>query len=251
MMANRENIMNYDEDLMPSSELASYVGSGIDMENFKQVGLVIMSYLRNLGGLRSTDKVLEIGCGIGRIAIPLTQLLSQGSYRGFDIVRSGIEWCQNVITSKYPNFQFYWADLYNKTYNPSGLYQAESYRFPYMERQFDFVFLTSVFTHMLPLDLQHYLDEIYRVMKHGGTCFFTAFLVNEEAHRNMPSSKRQFHNVGDYWTLNPTSHEDGIGYDQALLEKWLDSKGFAIKQVNFGHWWTNEAAQDIVVISKI
>ena len=243
--------MNYDESLMPSSELAHYVGSGTDMENFKNVGSVIVRYLEDLGGLRCTDKVLEVGCGIGRIAIPLTQFLSQGSYEGFDIVRQGIEWCQTTITPKYPKFRFDWADLYNKTYNPNGQYQADSYRFPYLGGQFDFVFLTSVFTHMLPLDLQHYLDEIGRVLKNGGTCFFTAFLINDEARHNMPTSKRQFHNLGDYWTISPANHEDGLGYDQALFEKWLDSKGFAIKRVQHGHWWVNEAAQDIVVVSKL
>lgn len=245
--------MSYDESLLPSSKLASYVGSGTDMENFKNVGLVILHYLKELGDLHHTDKVLEVGCGIGRIAIPLTQFLSQGLYEGFDIVHQGIKWCQDIITPKYPNFHFHWVDIYNKTYNPNGRYQADSYHFPYSDGYFDFIFLTSVFTHMLPLDLQHYLDEISRVLKKGGTCFFTIFLINNEAHLNMsmPTSKREFHNTGDYWTTNPTSHEDGIGYDQILLEKWLDSKYFVIKRIQYGHWWINEAAQDIVVINKL
>lgn len=242
--------MRYDESLLPSSELAYYVGSGTNMENFKEVGLAIVRYLENLGGLRHTDNVLEVGCGIGRIAIPLTQVLPKGSYEGFDIVRSGIEWCQSTITPKYPNFHFSWSDLYNKTYNPKGQYQACDYQFPYLSNQFDFVFLTSVFTHMLPLDLKNYLHEINRVLKDGGVCFFTAYLINHEALQFMSNGQRQFHNMGEFWTLNPNSYEDGIGYEQSLLEAWLMSEGFSIKQILYGRWWLNSSAQDILVVSK-
>jgi SAM-dependent methyltransferase len=243
--------MSYDESLVPSSELAGYVGSGTDMENFRIVGEAMLQWLVHLGGLRSSDKVLEVGCGIGRIAIPLTQYLQEGSYDGFDIVRHGIEWCQQKITAKYPQFRFLWADLYNKTYNPAGKQRAAQYRFPYADRCFDFVFLTSVFTHMLPADLQHYLAEINRVLKRGGTCFFTAYLIDEEARRHMGTSKRQFTEVGGYWTINLHSHEDGLGYDQALFIGWLTAHGFAVKTVEYGRWWEKESAQDIIVTNKI
>lgn len=241
--------MNYDDSLMPSSDLAAYVGSGT-VENFKQIGLKALYQLETFGGLRHADHVLEVGCGIGRIAIPLTQYLSEGSYEGFDIVRHGIEWCQNTITRKYPNFQFQWVDLYNKAYNPASKRLSTDYQFPYPDNSFDFTFLTSVFTHMLPLDLQHYLSEIYRTLKEGGTCFFTTFLINDDARRRLPASKRPFHQAGDYWTLNPDNHEDGIGYDQAMIENWVRSQGFAISAVHYSHWWATGTGQDVVVIKK-
>ena len=243
--------MNYDESLMPSSELAHYVGSGVDMENFKYVGLKAVDRLKNLGDLHPTDRVLEIGCGIGRIAIPLTRFLLQGSYEGFDIVRDGIEWCQNVITPKYPNFQFNWVDLYNNTYNPTSKCLAADYQFTYQDGEFNFIFLTSVFTHMLPLDLQHYLGEIHRTLKSGGICFFTTFLINPDVRQHRAVSKRHFHDAGDYWTLNPDRHEDGIAYDQALLESWIRANGFAIRLVRHSHWWATGTGQDIVVASKL
>lgn len=239
----------YDESLMPSSNLVTYVGS-VTTENFKQIGIKAVHQFKTLGELRHTDHVLEVGCGIGRIAIPLTHLLSKGSYQGFDIVRHGIEWCQKTITPKFSNFHFQWVDIYNKTYNPAGQCLATDFQFPYSDEVFDFTFLTSVFTHMLPLDLQHYLGEINRTLKDGGTCFFTAFLINEDVRRRLSISKRSFHNAGDYWTLNPASHEDGIGYDQIMIENWVRSQGFAISKICYSHWWASGTGQDIVVVKK-
>ena len=51
-------------------------------------------------------QVLDIGCGLGRMAIPLTQYLQapQGSYHGVDLVASALAWNTDAITSVYKNF---------------------------------------------------------------------------------------------------------------------------------------------------
>lgn len=239
----------YDDSLIPDSDLAAYVGS-TTTQDFKRIGIKAVRRFESLGELKNTDHVLEVGCGIGRIAIPLTRLLTTGSYQGFDVVLHGIEWCQKKITPKFPNFQFQWIDIYNKTYNPNSQHLAVNYQFPYPDEKFDFTVLMSVFTHMLPLDLQHYLSEINRTLKEGGTCYFTAFLINDDVRRHLSTSKRIFHDVGDYWTLNPESHEDGVGYEQSIMESWVRSKGFAISKICHSHWWATGMGQDIIVVKK-
>src|SRR4051794_26342926 len=82
----------------PPSELANIVGGGLE------IGFGHLHHLR-AEGLRRDEDVLDVGCGIGRTAIPLTEYLSEhGSYRGFDISRESIEWCSREITSRFPNF---------------------------------------------------------------------------------------------------------------------------------------------------
>ncbi len=44
-----------------------------------------------------------------------------------------------------------------------------------------FVLLTSVFTHMLPQDMDNYLSEVARVLKPDGRCLITYFLLNPES----------------------------------------------------------------------
>jgi len=133
-----------------------------------------------------------VGCGVGRMAVPLTGYLSpKGSYEGFDIVPAAIAWCVRSITRRFPRFHFQVADLYNKTYNPAGRYRAEDYPFPYADGSFDFVILTSVFTHLLPEDLDHYLDEIGRVCAPGARVFATFFLLNPESEAAIAQGRSQ------------------------------------------------------------
>ena len=76
------------------------------------------------------ERVLEVGCGIGRMAVPLTGYLSGGEYEGFDGMPKAIEWCQENISSEYPKFRFQVADVYNKKYNLRGDIQSLAIRVP-------------------------------------------------------------------------------------------------------------------------
>jgi len=117
------------------------------------------------------------------MAIPLTKYLSEGSYEGIDIIPYHINWCKKNIMSRYPNFRFQMADVFNKLYNPKGKYKPSEYEFPYQDEDFDFVFLTSVFTHMLPKDMENYFSQIARVLRKKGRCLITFFLLNKESLR--------------------------------------------------------------------
>lgn len=168
-------------------------------DNFAEVGEEFMRHFKSIAGLGPTERVLDVGCGIGRIALPLTKYLSRdGCYEGFDIVKEGIDWCAANITPRYPNFHFQLADVFNTYYNPTGKYHPEEYRFPYEDASFDFVFLTSVFTHVLPAAMQNYLCEIARVLKRGGRCLITFFLWNAAADRLVRSGKSQYDFRYDY-----------------------------------------------------
>jgi len=164
----------------------NFVGSS----EFKKVGDEFVKYFINLGHLNKTDTVLDIGCGIGRMAIPLTKHLNnKGELYGFDIDKRGIKWCHKNLTKKYPNFHFEYVDLYNKYYNKKGKIKAENFKFPYENNKFDFIFATSVFTHMLPNEVEQYLKEIKRVLKKGGKAFLTFFSIDKTAEKNMENGK--------------------------------------------------------------
>jgi SAM-dependent methyltransferase len=208
-----------------------------------------------LGRLEPDDRVLDLGCGIGRIAVPLTGYLSEdGSYEGLDIVPESIAWCQKEISARHENFHFQIADVYNNQYNPSGTQQALEYTFPFEDESFDLILLKSVFTHMLPDDVENYLGEIARTLKQGGRALITFFLLNEHSLEAIGngSAKRDFRHIyGSYRTESDEVLESAVAYDEAFVRQLFRSAGLEIEDpVHYGSWTgRSEArfAQDIVV----
>ena len=79
-----------------------YTGSG----DFLKIGNQIVDDIKKHNIISSSSNVLDIGSGIGRIAVPLTQIIKDGQYEGFDIIQSGVRWCEKHITKHHPNFHF-------------------------------------------------------------------------------------------------------------------------------------------------
>jgi hypothetical protein len=101
----------------PSEESISSIGGNI------KIAFEFLGYFIQRVGLEPTDNVLDVGCGIGRMAYALAHYLnSETKYEGFDITDKMLQWARQEITPRYPNFKFRLADIYNKLYNPNGIY---------------------------------------------------------------------------------------------------------------------------------
>jgi len=147
-------------------------------KHFAHYGNIITQVLRRHTDLTRNSQVLEIGCGCGRNAIALNQILSDGTYIGIDIDKRSIRACRtNKLLSKKV-FSFDLLDVHNAMYNAQGNTPASSYIFPFSDKRFDIIFLISVFTHMLPEDVSNYIKEICRMLKPDGKCLISTFLMN-------------------------------------------------------------------------
>jgi SAM-dependent methyltransferase len=243
----------------PPQELIDVVGGGIE------IGSGHLVQLQQAAALRPDEHVLDIGCGIGRTAIPLTSYLSEdGAYEGFDIRPEAIEWCQREVTSRYPNFRFTHVDVFNAAYNPSGALRASEFSFPYRAEQFDLVFLYSVFTHLLPEDLEHYLSEIGRVLKEGGRVLATFFLLNDASLSRLASAAEALAPDGDsvarsllerdfgYYSAGHELAEWMVGYKEEFVRDLYRKHCFRIKEpIAYGTWLDSETLpegiQDLIL----
>jgi SAM-dependent methyltransferase len=210
------------------------------LEEFKANGEEFLRIYRDVCGLQPIERMLDVGSGIGRKTIPLTQYLhEQASYEGIDVAAAGVEWCRRNITSRYPNFHFQQIDVRNPQYNPAGTFSPSDYRFPYPDASFTFVALGSVFTHMLPADVRHYMHEIHRVMAPESRCLISYFLLNEESHRMIASgnSTLDFVNIDDnYATISPDLPEKAIALDERFVIALYGEAGLKIERIDYGSW---------------
>jgi len=140
--------------LLPPAHLRAYYYGSLSAKRFERACETATFELTSRG-LRPEHRVLDIGSGIGNLALGLTGYL-QGGYDGVEIHPEAVAWCQRAITPRYPAFRFHRVDVASRAYNPAGVARASDYRFPFADRTFDFVFLSSVFTHMFPSDVEHY-----------------------------------------------------------------------------------------------
>jgi glycosyltransferase involved in cell wall biosynthesis/SAM-dependent methyltransferase len=249
------------DSLTPPTRLMMLDGSR-DALDFKKNGERFLRYFIELCDLKPNEKILDVGCGVGRKAVPLTKYLDKnGRYEGFDIIKVGIEWCRRNISTRYPNFHFQLVDLFNKRYNPQGKHKASEYRFPFGNDSFDFVVLASVFTHMLSEDVENYFSEIVRVLTRGGRCFITFFLLNERSLEliNTKKSTLDFkHEMGKYRTTNANVPEEAVCYDEVFILSLYEKYGLKVNEpIHYGSWCERgdssdqDTAQDIIIATKL
>jgi SAM-dependent methyltransferase len=231
-----------------------FVGDG----DFCAIGAEFLRHFVRFGGLRQTDRVLEIGCGIGRMALPLTQFLTTGSYDGMDVVRSGIDWCADTITPAYGNFRFHHMDVANDLYNPGGTIDPTAVTLPFADKSFDFIILTSVLTHLQASETLAYAWEINRLMRPGGHCFISLFLANDKAREGLRAGASRLafdpDNTGPTLLADPALPSTAVAHDEEFLTDLFASVGLQpAKPTLYGNWCGRAGAsnyQDLMVLEK-
>ena len=231
-------------ELLPPRRLQEYVGGA-----YKEVGAAFFGYLVELCGLQRGDAVLDVGCGSGRRAVPLTGYLNrEGRYAGFDISKDAIAWCKANISPTHRNFDFEVADIENKYYNPKGI---QVVGFPLsvsgcvVRCRISYL---SVHAHVA-----NYIHEIVRVLKPGGRCLSTFFLLNEESLCLIEAEERNpnfEHKSQSYRTIDAKRPEAAIAYREVFVR---DLQKKLPEPLHYGSWCGRTdylSFQDVVIAVK-
>jgi SAM-dependent methyltransferase len=228
-----------------------FVGDG----DYRAIGVEYLGHFVRIGGLKPFESVLDVGCGIGRMAVPLTQYLdSEASfYEGIDPVNAGIEWCVQNITSAYPNFRFCRVDVAHELYNPGGAIAGHEIVLPFSDAKFDFAAMVSVATHLPEAEISAYAREIMRLLAPGGRLFLTAFIV-AAGDPDRPAARPRFTpgTRPGSWFGDPLAPLGAIGFDAGVIEDILKKAGLQVQRVSLGHWRGIESNhyQDVIIAVK-
>jgi hypothetical protein len=108
------------------------------------------------------------------------------------------------------------------------------------------------------LDLENYLSEVSRVLKKGGTCLITFFILNEESIRlvRAGSSSLDFkYEIEGCLTTSETVPENAIAYEEDFVRKQFQKKGLVISQpIHYGSWCNRPeflTFQDLIIAKKV
>ena len=230
----------------------------VDTGKWEQVGREFKDIFIRYGKLQPIHRFLDVGCGAGRMALPLTEyLIEGGEYWGFDNRYNCIAWCESHINKKNNNFHFIHSDIRNKKYNSNGKIEAKDYKFPFSDDYFDFVFLGSLFTHMLPPGVENYLSEVSRVLKADGICLITLLLINDEPEKMgyIKIGMLDFRfDHGKYFTINEENPEFSVAYKEEYFMTLSDKLGLPRKQLIRHGSWSDRidylTSQDLVFLRK-
>ena len=210
-----------------------------DLNDFEGSGGEYIAYLKLLCGLKPGDELLDIGCGCGLMCLPLSENLVLPkylkSYVGMDTDKGLIDWCRENV--KYGNCFFILLEDRDGGYLP-----AES-------NSFDVILAKSLFTHLLKEETENYLNEIKRLLRLGGRCLATFFLLNEVE----PKGRYTFKFVSypeAYERI--TGKRAAVAYDEKWLLGLLKRMGFSV-DVYSGSWRGDGKGlsfQDIIILRR-
>jgi SAM-dependent methyltransferase len=181
--------------------------------------------LRDHCGCSLQSRVLDVGCGQGRLPIGILRVIGELNYLGLDIDRGSIDWCRRRIESAHPTFRFALCNVHNERYNPKGDRLDENFQFDVPSESRDVIYLFSVFSHTTEQDMRIYLREFGRILALGGVVVFTTFVED---------------GVEDF-AINPPDYRlacDGplhvVRYERKYLFSVVEEEGFRVLDFVYG-----------------
>jgi ubiquinone/menaquinone biosynthesis C-methylase UbiE len=168
-------------------------------KEFDQTGKLILERLISLG-FKQNSKILDLGCGTGRLAAQLLPYLGeQGEYYGCDISPEVIEFCRKRYARS--NFHFVTSQMRKIPIS--------------LDAHFDIIWCYSVFTHIFPDEMIGLLKECRRLMRSQGLLLASYYIAGRE-----PAFLKR---VESFY-----GNRDRMEYGEDFLREIIGNQGFFV-----------------------
>jgi SAM-dependent methyltransferase len=220
----------------PDANAIASVGGG-----YEAVAQEFLSYLVDVAGVTPASHVLEVGCGIGRMALGLSAYLTTGTYTGLDVMAGAIDTARATFAghAAEPRLRFEHLDVYNGWYNPGGRLQTRDVHLAeHVDRAPDVILMSSLLTHLFPEDAAHYLAEARRVLAPGGRVLATAWLMDERTKALTRAGRAAipFQERDGYWVESVTNPEGALALEADFVQRAVGAAGLEEICVVPGFW---------------
>jgi SAM-dependent methyltransferase len=173
--------------------------------------------------------VLDLGCGCGRYASHLRDLQVgpsrfSGRYYGVDIDPEMLGWCRDNFDPE--RFAFFEAAGRSIAYNRPQESPGNEWRVPLDDGSVDFVFSTSLFTHLLEDDLVNYARETRRLLRPGSFTLHSFFSV-ENPPRTFGGRHTFAELIGNAHVESLRQPEAAVAYSERFIGDVLRTAGLS------------------------
>ncbi|WP_417620290.1 methyltransferase domain-containing protein [Oceanihabitans sediminis] len=216
---------------------------------------------------KENNKILDIGCGTGLLAMSSQNYVNdKGYYLGLDVVKENIDFCNTHYRN--PNLKFMHFAVNNAMY--SAQQQVKRKKWNVESGSFDMVTALSVWTHFNEEDAIFYLKEVERVLKNGGKAIITFFRLDDVYYDSLKirkDEKGKFHNTKqNIWIFDKNAYnsenwlypshlkvpENAIGITEKGIEILLKTSGLKLVNYYAGNWKEISGLyfQDVLIFEK-
>lgn len=216
---------------IPPNHMRVRVGVGWRLFNnhphFSRASESFWFYVLSQGLFRFSDTVIDLGVGCGRYAHHVrdyshNESRFMGTYIGVDVDSEMLDWCRANFPAE--RFRFHHsphrATSYNRTADFDGYYKI-----PEPDGSVDFIFSTSLFTHLLEKELKNYLQEAHRLLKPGRSMAATCFCLDYPPPTY--GTRHTFrHRVGNAHVESLAQPEAAVAYTEEFLVACATEAGF-------------------------
>lgn len=212
--------------------------------------------------------ILDLGCGLGRSSVPFVDYLSNGKGHlvGVDVIERMAIFCREVIEPRYSNASFYACSV-PESYlfeqqrdNPTGLQPIE--KILVQHQPFDLVMAFSVFTHLLPEEMDAYFSLFNRILKPDGRLVLTFLFLDEWTRvkiRNralpsmiVPDTPNPVPEPGRVCFASPSNPRAVVAISLDDVLGMVKEQGFQPEQIHFGSWrgMSSDTFQDVLILQR-
>ncbi len=201
---------------MPRDYFAEYGNNQQEYYASGKKDVQIMNDILILNGYsnRNNQKVLDLGCGSGRMTSNLYEYFKESELWGLDINAGIIYWCKEALGDT--------ANYATNTLIP---------HLPFESNYFDLIYCGSVFTHIDDL-AEAWLLEVRRVLKKDGVFYVT---IHDENTVKMLADEYKGRAFANYLVQNKTYMANKNNFGMMVIDRDNNSQVFFSKAY-FKQW---------------